>query len=142
MPRFGDLEAAIMDAVWSVDGPVRVREVLERLDREPEPAYTTVQTVMDILFRKGWLTRVKNGRVNFYAAAASRDDYVSRLMGEALAVAEDRTAALVRFFEGMDPAETDTLRRMLGAAKAAGTAEPAEPPGASARHEPGEERAR
>ncbi|AEW95109.1 MULTISPECIES: BlaI/MecI/CopY family transcriptional regulator [Streptomycetaceae] len=127
MPYFGDLEAAIMNAVWASDEPVRVRDVLERLDRDPGPAYTTVQTVMDILFRKGWLTRVKKGRVNLYAAAASRDDYVSGLMDEALAAAEDRTAALVRFFEGMDPEETATLRRMLGAAKSGQSAEPQEP---------------
>jgi predicted transcriptional regulator len=127
MPYFGDLEAAIMDAVWVSDEPVRVRDVLERLERDPEPAYTTVQTVMDILFRKGWLTRVKKGRVNLYAAAASRQDYVSGLMDEALAAAEDRTAALVRFFEDMDPEETAALRRMLGAAKSGDPVEPEEP---------------
>jgi predicted transcriptional regulator len=126
MPYFGDLEAAIMDAVWASGEPVRVRDVLERLEREPEPAYTTVQTVMDILFRKGWLTRVKKGRVNLYAAAAGREDYVSGLMDEALSAAEDRTAALVKFFEGMDPEETATLRQMLGAAK---SGEPADPQG-------------
>jgi predicted transcriptional regulator len=126
MPYFGDLEAAIMDAVWVSDEPVRVREVLERLERDPEPAYTTVQTVMDILFRKGWLTRIKKGRVNLYAAAASRQDYVNGLMEEALSAAEDRTTALVKFFEGMDPEETATLRRMLGAAKSGETAEPQE----------------
>ncbi|MFC6706617.1 BlaI/MecI/CopY family transcriptional regulator [Flexivirga alba] len=72
MPRFGDLEAAIMDQVWALGDPVRVRDVLEELQRSPVPAYTTVQTVMDILFRKGWLTRRKHGRANLYAAAASR----------------------------------------------------------------------
>lgn len=118
MPHFGDLEAAIMDAVWAAGEPVRVREILERLDRQPPIAYTTVQTVMDILFRKGWLTRAKEGRVNLYAAAASREDYVTGLMGEAMAVAEDRAAVLVRFVEGMDPDETAVLRRMLDAARA------------------------
>lgn len=113
MPYFGALEAAIMDAVWASDRPVRVREVLERLDRDPEPAYTTVQTVMDILFRKGWLTRAKAGRVNLYAAAATREDYVSGLLDEALSAADDRTAALVRFFEGIDPEEAATVRRAL-----------------------------
>lgn len=106
-----------MDAVWTVDEPVCVRDVLGRLDRDPQPAYTTVQTVMDILFRKGWLSRTKRGRVNYYTASARRDDYVSGLMNEALAETADRTAALVRFVEGMDPAETDTLRRMLSDAQ-------------------------
>jgi predicted transcriptional regulator len=125
MPRFGDLEAAIMDAVWTADATVRVRDVLERLDRDPEPAYTTVQTVMDVLFRKGWLTRIKKGRVNMYAAASSRQDYVSGLMDEALEAADDRTVALARFFERMDPDENAALRRLLGAARSGG--KPQEP---------------
>ncbi|MCZ4102794.1 MULTISPECIES: BlaI/MecI/CopY family transcriptional regulator [Streptomyces] len=122
MPHFGDLEAAIMDAVWSTGEPVCVRDVLERLDREPEPAYTTVQTVMDILYRKGWMTRVKRGRVNVYEAAASREDYVAGLMNEALAVADDRAAMLVKFVEGMEPGESAALRELLNAAKTQGSA--------------------
>ncbi|MCZ4121739.1 BlaI/MecI/CopY family transcriptional regulator [Streptomyces sp. H39-S7] len=117
MPHFGDLEAAIMGAVWATDGPVCVRDVLERLDREPEPAYTTVQTVMDILYRKGWMTRAKRGRINFYEAIASREDYVAGLMNEALAVADDRTAMLVKFVEGMEPHESAALRQLLNTAK-------------------------
>lgn len=117
MPRFGDLEAAIMDGVWSASAPVRVREVLEGIDRNPPLAYNTVQTVMEILYRKGWLTRTKQGRVNVYQAAATREDYVAGLMDEALAVAEDRPAVLVRLVEAMDPAEAAELRSLLGAAK-------------------------
>lgn len=117
MPRFGDLEAAIMDQVWALGGGVRVRDVLEELERSPVPAYTTVQTVMEILFRKGWLTRRKHGRVNLYTAAASREDYVARLMGEALAEAQDRPAVLVRLVEEMDPAESAELRALLEAAR-------------------------
>ncbi|MBB2892044.1 BlaI/MecI/CopY family transcriptional regulator [Flexivirga oryzae] len=117
MPRFGDLEAAIMDQVWALGDPVRVRDVLEELQRSPVPAYTTVQTVMDILFRKGWLTRRKRGRVNLYAAAASREDYVAQLMGEALAEAKDRSAVLVRLVGEMDPVESAELRTLLEAAR-------------------------
>jgi len=55
--------------------------------------------------------------VQYVCPAASREDYVAGLMDEALAVAEDRSAVLLRFVEGMDPAETAELRRMLAAAK-------------------------
>jgi predicted transcriptional regulator len=119
MPRFGDLEAAVMDEVWAAGRPVRVREVLEPITRQRPLAYTTVQTVMDVLYRKGWLTRVKDGRVNLYAATASREDYVSGLVSEALAVTDDRAAALMRFVEDMDPADARQLRSALDAAKSA-----------------------
>jgi predicted transcriptional regulator len=119
MPRFGDLEAAVMEQVWAAGRPVRVREVLEPITAQRELAYTTVQTVMDVLYRKGWLARVKEGRVNLYAATASRDDYVAGLVGEALAEADDRSAALLRLVEGMDPSEVRELRGALDAAKSA-----------------------
>ena len=133
MPHFGDLEAAIMDAVWAAAAPVSVREVLDRLSRDPVPAYTTVQTVMDNLFHKNWLSRVKQGRTNIYSAEFTREDYVSGLMREALAVTPDRTAALLRFFEAMDPAENAALREMLGQAKTQPAADRPAPAGSKRR---------
>lgn len=116
MPRFGDLEAAIMEVVWSADKAITVREVRDRLGREPVPAYNTVLTVTEILYRKGWLAREKHGKAYRYWPAASRDDYTARLMDEALDSATDRTAALVRFMEGMAPEEMLEIRRALDAA--------------------------
>ena len=108
-----------MDEVWSAAAPVRVRDVLEGINRDRNLAYTTVQTVMDVLYRKGWLTRVKDGRVNLYAASATREDYVAGLVGEALSTTDDRAAAMLRFVEGMDPSEVRQLQRALDAAKSA-----------------------
>ena len=118
MTQFGELEAAIMDAVWAAGRPLRVREVLERLDRDPEPAYNTVHTVTEILHRKGWLSKEKDGRAYKYGATASREEYVAGLMGEALAVAEDRSATLARFVQQMRPGEAEELHRLLGQAVA------------------------
>ncbi|MFE1984883.1 BlaI/MecI/CopY family transcriptional regulator [Streptomyces mirabilis] len=118
MTRFGELEAAIMDAVWAAGKPLRVREVLERLDRDPEPAYNTVHTVTEILYRKGWLAKEKDGRAYKYGATQSREEYVAGLMGEALSVADDRTATLARFVQQMQPGEAEELHRLLGQAVA------------------------
>ncbi|MDJ0341047.1 BlaI/MecI/CopY family transcriptional regulator [Streptomyces sp. H10-C2] len=117
MPQFGDLEAAIMDAVWEAGKPLRVREVLERLERDPVPAYNTVHTVTEILYRKGWLSKEPEGRAFRYGATASRESYVAGLMGEAMAVAGDRTATLARFVEDMHPGEAEELARLLRAAQ-------------------------
>lgn len=119
MPRFGDLEAAIMDEVWSMGRPVAVRDVVDRLEPVRGCKYTTVQTVMDILYRKGWLTREKDGRAHRYQPAANREDYTATLMSEALSTAADRSAALSRFVESMDPGEAAELRRALDEAKGA-----------------------
>lgn len=123
MTQFGELEAAIMDAVWAAGRPLRVREVLERLDRDPEPAYNTVHTVTEILYRKGWLSKEKDGRAFRYDATKSREDYVAGLMDEALSVAEDRHATLARFVQQMQPSEAEELHRLLGQAVAKGASE-------------------
>ena len=116
MARFGDLEAAIMDVIWADPAPLRVREVAARLDRNPPPAFNTVQTVMDILYRKGWLDRQKVSRAYLYVAVRSREEYVAALMAEALAVSGDRAGALMRVLEDMDPAEVAQLRAALDSA--------------------------
>jgi len=116
MPKFGDLESAIMAEVWQADGPLLVREVLDRLDRRL--AYSTVQTVAEILHRKGWLTKERDGRAFRYGPTASREEYVAGLVREALSLADDRSAALVRFVEGIQPHEVDELHRLLSSARA------------------------
>jgi predicted transcriptional regulator len=117
VPQFGALEAAIMDELWASEEPMKVRHVLEALAPHRPLAYTTVQTVMDVLHRKGWLERVKDGRANLYTPTASREDYVAELMAEALVHTDDRPAAVLRLVEGMTRRETAELTRLLSAAK-------------------------
>jgi predicted transcriptional regulator len=115
---FGELEAAIMDRIWSADQPLLVREVHAALP--PGRAYNTVLTVVEILYRKGWLSRQKDGRAYRYRATTSRAEYTAQLMGEALAASTDRVATLRRFAERIDPAEAEQLRAALEQAQRAG----------------------
>src|SRR5216683_6996588 len=110
---FGELEAAIMDRIWQAGRPVLVREIWADLRPEREPAYNTVLTVVEILYRKGWLEREKDGRAYRYRATVTSEDYTAGLMGEALEASPDRVAALRSFVEHIDPAEARQLRRML-----------------------------
>ena len=116
MARFGDLEAAIMDVVWAAGAPVRVREVSEQLNRDRPLAFNTVQTVMENLYRKGWLERRKDGRAYWYIAERSRDDYAAGLVAEALTAAADPAATLVRLVGELEPGEAARLRAALDAA--------------------------
>lgn len=114
---FGELEAAIMDQVWAAGRPVLVREIHDGLRPEREPAYNTVLTVVEILYRKGWLARDKDGRAYRYRPTASREDYTAGLMGEVFDTSTDRLATLRLFMERIDPAEADELRAMLDQAR-------------------------
>jgi predicted transcriptional regulator len=110
---FGELEAAIMDRIWAAGRAVRVREIHDALRPEREPAYNTVLTVVEILYRKGWLAREKDGRAYRYHATASREDYTAGLMREAFDTSTDRLGTLRRFVQRIDPAEAAELRAML-----------------------------
>lgn len=116
MTRFGDLEAAIMDVVWAAGAPVRVREVSGQLNRDRPLAFNTVQTVMENLYRKGWLERRKDGRAYRYEPARTRDDYAAMLLAEALSATRDPAAALVRLAGNLEPGEAARLRAALNAA--------------------------
>jgi predicted transcriptional regulator len=117
MRGFGELEQAIMDVQWSVAEPLTVREVLEQLNRErSQPlAYNTVQTVMEVLHRKGWLSRAKDGRAFRYRATKDREGYAASLIDQVWETGADRTATLVRLLDTMDEAEVEELRAALAA---------------------------
>ncbi|HEX9357657.1 MAG TPA: BlaI/MecI/CopY family transcriptional regulator [Streptosporangiaceae bacterium] len=110
---FGELESAIMDRVWSAGRPVLVREIWADLRPEREPAYNTVLTVVEILYRKGWLAREKAGRAFRYRATVTREDYTAGLMDEALEATPDRVAALRSFVGRIGLDEARELRRVL-----------------------------
>jgi BlaI family transcriptional regulator, penicillinase repressor len=81
-PKLTALELQIMDAVWN-NGPSSVREIQEAFPAKSRPAYTTVQTTVYRLERKGALRCVKRiSNANIFEAAMSRDDAQGRLIDD------------------------------------------------------------
>lgn len=113
MSKFGELEATVMDRLWSADAARSVRELREELQSERTIAYTTVMTVMERLFRKGMLLREEDGRAYRYSPAQSRADYTAGVMADTLAGAKDRAATLVHFAERVSPSEARQLLQAL-----------------------------
>src|SRR5512140_1339346 len=113
MRRFGELEAVVMDRVWERGGPTLVREMVEDLRGDRALAYTTVMTVMDNLYRKGWLRRERDGRAWRYEPTGSRSGYTAALMNDALGTSTDRRTALTHFALQMSPHDAVRLREAL-----------------------------
>lgn len=113
MTKLGRLEAAVMDALWSGDRPMTVRDVLENVHSDSSPAYTTVMTVLGRLHRKGMVLREKTGRAYVYRPTRSRATHTAELMEQILAGTTDRGTALLRFVEKMPEGELDALRRAV-----------------------------
>ncbi len=113
MSKFGELEATVMDRLWSSEGPRSVRDLLEELQQDRTIAYTTVMTVLERLFRKGLLTRVEDNRAYLYSTVQSRADYTAGVMVDTLANATDKTATLVHFVDRVSAREAKALLKAL-----------------------------
>ncbi len=73
------LELEIMHVLWAT-GPANVQSVQQHLEREL--AYTTVQTMLNILHRKGKVKRTLKDRAYFYKPAVSRSQVVGQHMSD------------------------------------------------------------
>ncbi len=108
------MELAIMHVLWE-RGPSTVQEVQERL--EGEPAYTTVQTILNIMAQKGRTERELQGKAYLYRAVLSREqvrgsavqDLVERMFGGSM---ETLLMNLVKT-EKVDEATLARLRREI-----------------------------
>ena len=124
MRRLGELEAVIMDRLWEWGRPALVRDVVDELGKDRPLAYTTVMTVMENLYRKGWLRRERDGRAWRYEPTGSRSGYTAALMSDALSTSADRRTAHAHFALQMSPHDAAVLRealdQALGEAEAGG----------------------
>jgi BlaI family transcriptional regulator, penicillinase repressor len=112
------LELEIMQVLWQA-GPSTVNEVRPQL--KADLAYNTVQTMLNVLLRKGKVKRVQEGRAFRYRAAVDRkratgsavQDLVLRMFGGSpeallLAMVESRQ---------IGPKELERLHRMIAEAE-------------------------
>ena len=82
-------ELRIMNIIWK-DKEVTVRDVRDAMARKKQAAYTTIQTHMQILERKGVLSRRKIGRSYLYSPVFSRGQALRNQVND----------LLQRFFDG------------------------------------------
>lgn len=83
------LELEIMKVLWDA-GPATVQSVQQKLPGEPKLAYTTVQTMLNVLHRKNKVKRALKGRAFEYTPLLSRE----------MAVRTTLRDVITRFFGG------------------------------------------
>jgi BlaI family transcriptional regulator, penicillinase repressor len=80
-PTLTPLEMEIMQVLWET-GPANVQTVQAGLKTDPPLAYTTVQTMLNVLHRKGKVKRKLNGRAFDYAPTVTREKATSHAVRE------------------------------------------------------------
>ena len=71
------LEWEVMNVVWELGGKTSVRKLIDQAYPNKEKAYTTIQTVMNNIEEKKFLTKKKIGMMNFYKPTVKRDKMVA-----------------------------------------------------------------
>jgi len=112
------LELKIMQVLWK-NGPASVNDVRDSLAPGDELAYNTVQTMLNILCRKGRVRRQLRSRAYVYRAAAEKEtvlsqavkDLVERMFGGS---AEDLVMSLIKTRQ-VDAKKITELSRRLAA---------------------------
>ena len=123
MPRKKDsgeqltpLELEIMKVLWET-GPANVQTVQERLAQSRDLAYTSVQTMLNVLHRKGKVARELQDRAYHYSPVVSRSQVVSVAMRDIIdrlfgGSAESLVLSLVET-KHLTPRELERLRSLV-----------------------------
>jgi predicted transcriptional regulator len=103
-----------------------VRELVRELQADRDIAYTTVMTVLDNLYKKGWVGRELDGRAYRYEPLSSGEEHAAELMRGALDSSPDHVAAFAHFLRELPSDQVraleDAYRQLTG-----GELEPSRP---------------
>ena len=117
MRRLGDAELEIMQAVWAAGEAVSASYVRQKLIGRRDWTLPAVLTALNRLVEKGFLTRDKRGRGNWYRPLVSESDYkaaegrgiIDRLYGSSF------TGMVAALYDGQAIGDSDLeqLRKYL-----------------------------
>jgi predicted transcriptional regulator len=114
-----ELELDILKILWT-DSPLAVREVRERLARDAgRPlAHSSVITMLNIMHRKGFVRRKRDGKAFLFSPRIDRNCVTGQMMRDLMSRAFDGSAKAM-VLNLLDVAELDAdelaeLRKLIG----------------------------
>ncbi|WP_369241455.1 BlaI/MecI/CopY family transcriptional regulator [Streptomyces sp. R21] len=109
----GELEAAVMAALWAAGAPLTPGRV--QLELASGLARTTVTTILSRLHEKGVVGRERQGRGYAYFPVQDAAGLTARRMHTELDRYTDRETVLARFVAQLSPDDEQLLRQLLEA---------------------------
>lgn len=113
-----ELELEILKILW-VESPLPVREVRARLESESGRvlAHSTVITMLNIMFDKGFLKRKKEGKSFLFSPKVNKDRVTGGMMGDLLSRVFDgsMSAMMLNLLEtnDVDATELAEIRKLI-----------------------------
>lgn len=117
VPNPTPAELVILTVLWD-NGPATVRAVHEGMPGSKTTGYTTILKLLQIMHRKGLVTRDDSRRAHVYAPVASRESVQTKLTSDLVQRAFDGSASqLVLQALGSNPSasreDLDKIRALL-----------------------------
>lgn len=113
-----ELELEILKVLWE-ESPLPVRDVRARLksDAKRPLAHSSVITMLNIMHRKGFLTRQKEGNAFLFSPKVKKEDVTGQMLGDLVSrvFGGSPTAMMMNLLEtsDIDSEELTELRKLI-----------------------------
>jgi BlaI family transcriptional regulator, penicillinase repressor len=111
-----ELEMQILGTLWR-NGPLTVREVLTRMPDEKQRAYTSILSVMQVMEKKGLLTRTREGLTDRWRPKVKESQILGPFMKKLVSnIFGGQAASAMQCLlqeSDLDPAQLAEIRKLL-----------------------------
>ncbi|MCG8653804.1 MAG: BlaI/MecI/CopY family transcriptional regulator [Pirellulales bacterium] len=107
-----DRELDLLKVMWQL-GEAKVRDIHEAICPNGECAFTTVQTLVRIMLKKGFVKKRSEGRTDFYTPVYTLENATSRFMDKLFDGAVDKFVLSMLSAENVSAEEMRELEKMI-----------------------------
>ena len=76
MKKIPDAELELMMIIWDAEKPVTRVEIEEKLSEDRDVLPKTILTLLTRLEKRGFLKKVRDGKINYYSALVDKEPYL------------------------------------------------------------------
>ena len=76
MKKIPDAELELMMIIWDAEKPVTRVEIEEKLSEDRDVLPNTILTLLTRLEKRGFLRKVRHGKINYYSALVDKEPYL------------------------------------------------------------------
>ena len=113
-----DRELDLLKVMWQL-GEAKVRDIHEAICPNGECAFTTVQTLLRIMLKKGFVKKRSEGRTDFYTPVYTLENATSRFVEKLFDGSVDRFVLSMLSAEDVSADEMRDLEKMIAKARKA-----------------------
>lgn len=76
MNKLPDAELELMMIIWDAKEPISRLEITEKMDNDREVVASTTLSLLSRLEERGFVSREKRGKMNYYSALVEKEPYL------------------------------------------------------------------